>query len=150
MNSTYQLRELINLYFGFLVSDYEFVKCREVEEDNTFFIEFGSTTVSLKLEKYRREIYVYLYKPTLPNNGINLFLLLQFLSKDTASKTESNYFTKILNSEENYKMQVQWIAMVLKSNIDKIIEFFLAPDIDEKIQEVNRYVMSKYPKLFLR
>lgn len=145
----YLLDEYVQSYFRFLTEDYNFIESVSVSDGQAFQVEFCSKAVNVKIEKYRREIYVNLYKPSNPNNEMNLFVLLQFLHEKTDRKTiASNYFSDVNDIGECFRLQIQDVATALKSNIDDIMSFFLSEDFENKIYDVNRFVIDHHPELF--
>ena len=67
--------------FSKLVEKYGFHKSTELIDEQSYSVEYRSNNFVIKLEKYRREFYVTLYKTGYADNGVNLFNLLSFLIK---------------------------------------------------------------------
>lgn len=70
-------------------------KLDKKENDNSNSIELSCDVFNVKLEKYRREIYITLYKSGHIEDEINLFNILQYIKKDSLSKVPvSNFFSE--------------------------------------------------------
>lgn len=142
------LDECVRESMRFLTQEYGFVQGDSISDGQSFQVEFRSDVVCLKIEKYRREVYAYLYKPAKQNDEINLFVLIQFLHKETTTGTKSNYFTEVEDLAENFRLQTQWIAKALKANFREINSFFLSPEFEQNTRALNQYVIGKNPELF--
>lgn len=73
--------------FAKLIEKYGFNKVNEVNEGQSYWIEYRSNTFGIKIEKYRREFYTSLYK-TGTDKEIDLFNLLRYLNKGSLNFPE--------------------------------------------------------------
>jgi hypothetical protein len=138
----------INNYFSSF-EQYGFVKKSEKINNKVFEVVFRSKELIIRLEKYRREIYVYIANSSAPDEEVNLFTLLEYLNRNTGKHIKSNYFPNIENDDECYRLQIKWIVDAVTSNFNEINNFILSPDFKQKIDEVRLYIKEKYPDLFL-
>ncbi|GGA92042.1 hypothetical protein [Puia dinghuensis] len=140
------------LYDSFtkLVEKYGFIKSTELNEEGVYSIEYSSDTFVIKLEKYRREFYVALYKTGYPDKGVNLFNLLSYLNQTSSDVPESNYFKEEKDLDECYKKQFNYISDTIYQNFDAINDFFKSGNHELKMVDIRKFMLSKYPELFKR
>lgn len=125
-----------------------FKKQNELDDDQSYSVEYTSDVFVVKLEKYRREFYVTLYRTGHPDDEIGLFNLLQYLNKGVPEAFEANYFSDESNIDECYRKQLQYLSATVQENLTAISEFFRIGDYDLKIKAVQKFMMEKYPQLF--
>jgi hypothetical protein len=141
------LKHLYNS-FAELVEKYGFSKVNEVNEGQSYWIEYGSTNFVFKLEKYRKEFYATLYKTGNPVKEVDLFNLLAYLNEAAADIPESEYFRKEKDIEECYKKQLSHISATLYEHYEAINNFFSSKNIDLQFSEIREFMLKKYPELF--
>ena len=110
------------------------------------FIEFESELFTVKLERYRDELYVYLYK--YGSDEINLFNLVNYLHQGTLSEVRSNYFRREEYIESRWKSQARYIVEVLNKNFEEIRKFYRARDYHQLVKDVEAFVVRSNPDLF--
>ncbi len=140
----------IEQYFNPLIEKYNFSRRNELNDGQTYSVEYASTTFVIQLEKYRREFYVTLYKANQSNDKINLFNLLDYLSKPSLIAPAAEYFRDESNIEECYRKQLNHIATVIYDNLTELNNFFSSEDYDSKVAGLESFVLNKYPELFKR
>lgn len=143
---------LNDLYDSFtkLVEKYGFIKATELNEDGVYSIEYRSDTFVIKIEKYRREFYVALYKTGYPDKGVNLFNLLSYLNQTPSVVPESNYFREEKDLGECYKKQFNHISDTIYQNFDAINNFFKSGNYELKMIDIRKFMLSEFPELFKR
>jgi hypothetical protein len=142
------IKQYVCDYLSFLISKYGFSKGKEIYDDQSLSIEIRSNTFVVKIEKYRREIYITLFRPGYDENEIHLFNLIQYLfQKDNVS---SNYFSEIEDLAECYRRQIENSSTALKKYYEDIFHFFNVDDFRSQLEEVNRYMQERYPELYKR
>jgi hypothetical protein len=138
--------------FAQLVERYGFVKQGEINEGKSYSIEYCSDIFTIKLEKYSREFYVTLYKTGSPDNGVNLFNLLDYLKSSNFSNFK--YFDGELQGEiqlgEYYKKQFNHLATTVQDNMVMINNFFNSENLESKLSDITKFMLDKYPALFKR
>ena len=134
--------------FNKLINLYSFRLKQEINDGQTYSIDFSSKDFVIKVEKYFREFYVSLHKITDPDNGINLFNLLEYLKEGTVNVPKSEYFRKEKDIEECYKKQLNHISTVIYENYSLISDFFSNDDYEIKILEFEKYWKNKHPEFY--
>jgi hypothetical protein len=81
--------EYIYEVFKKMIEVNHFQKKTEMNEGQSYKIEYSSDVFVIKVEKYFREFYATLYKINKPNNEINLFNLLEYLYGDNTEVPKS-------------------------------------------------------------
>ncbi|MCB0490630.1 MAG: hypothetical protein KDC99_19310 [Cyclobacteriaceae bacterium] len=132
--------------FAKLVNRYGFRKGKELQSGESYSIEYSSERFVIKLEKYRHEIYVTMYK-TGSDKEINLFNLLSYMEQ-SRSVPQSEYFEQESNVEERYRKQLTHLSTAIYQNFVSIDNFFSGDDYESKAAEIDKFVMNKYPDLF--
>ncbi len=94
----------------------------EIYDGQSYSVEYGSNIFVIKIEKYRREFYVTLFK-TSSKQEVNLFNLLSYLNKESKESPKSEYFNDEVNMEESYRKQLDHISATICNNFE-IINFF--------------------------
>lgn len=139
--------EYIYEVFKKMIEEYHFQKKTEMNEGQSYKIEYSSDIFVIKVEKYFREFYATLYKVN-KDNEINLFNLLEYLNRDNTEVPKSEYFRKEKNIEECYRKQISHISSVIYDNYDKIDKFFRGENYDLKMAEFEKYWKNKYPEFY--
>lgn len=135
--------------FSKLIEEHGFSKNDEIDTDGSYSIEYSSKSFVIRIEKYRRELYVVLYRPGNEKSKANLFNLLQYINKDILDKvTESNYFRDETDLEESYKKQLNHISSAIYENYDSINDFYSSPDLDLRLEDLKTFMINRYPNLF--
>jgi len=135
-------------FFKRLIEVYGFQIKTELNEGQSYMIEYNSGNFVIKIEKYFREFYVTLYKLNNPDKEINLFNLLEYLRQGDAQVPKSEYFRNEKNIEECYKKQLNHISEVIYENYNLINDFFNSNDYELKMVEFEKYWKSKHPELY--
>lgn len=138
----------IHAFFKKLIEEYGFQIKKELNEGQSYMIEYSSGNFVLKIEKYFREFYALLYKVDKSDYEINLFNLLEYLKQADANIPKSEYFRKENDIEECYRKQLDYISSVIYENYDLIDEFFNADSYKVKITEFEKYWKSKHPEFY--
>lgn len=139
----------LNPYFEILISEYGFRKQNEINDGQSYSIEYNSDTFTIKVEKYRREFYVTVCKIG-SDKEINLFNLLGYLKRNSKDVPKSEYFTNEKNIDESYRKQFVHISDTIYDNFKVISDFFITGNYEAKIAEIEKYMQDKYPELFKR
>ncbi|MBB5395092.1 hypothetical protein [Mucilaginibacter sp. AK015] len=142
------LKQYILEYFAKLFKVYDFQITQEVNEKNSFMIEFSSTSFLIKIEQYFREFYPTLYKLNKPDSEINLFNLLDYLKRDGAQVPKSNYFKEEKDIEKCYKKQLSYISSVIYENYNSINDFFNDNKYESNMADFENYWKTKHPELY--
>lgn len=138
----------IGCFFEKLMKVYSFKIKSEINEGQTYMIEYSSTDFVIKIEKYFREFYVTLYKVNDESNEINLFNLLEFVKQKDLNISKSKYFPTGKNLEECYKVQLKYMSTVIYDHYDIIIDFFCNGNYKSRLAEFNKYWQDKHPELY--
>jgi hypothetical protein len=145
------LLEYLYNCFTNLIEKHAFHIENELNDGQSFSIEYHSNIFIFKLEKYRREFYATVYKSDNNNNDeIALFNLLKYLNRNSSNVPESNYFKEEDDIEECFKKQLCHISTTLYENYSAIICFFENTNYNSEIKNINNFMISKYPELFKR
>lgn len=136
--------------FAWLEEKYEFCITNEVNEDQTYWIEYHSAHFIIKIEKYRREFYVTLYKTTDVTKATNLFNLLSYLNQSSENIPTANYFTNEKDLNECYKKQLGYLSTIIYNNFNSISIFFDDKGFDSRLEDLGEFILNKYPTLFKR
>jgi hypothetical protein len=135
-------------FFKRLVEIYGFKIKAELNEGQSYMIEYSSGGLVLKIEKYFREFYATLYKINKPDSEINLFNLLEYLKQNDTRIPKSEYFRKEKDIEECYRKQLAHISSVIYENYNLINDFFGSDDYEIKMAEFEKYWKNKHPELY--
>ncbi|MCH6201539.1 hypothetical protein MMU07_18300 [Aquiflexum sp. LQ15W] len=138
----------INEFFKRLIEVHGFQIKTELNEKESYMIEYTSSSFVFKIEKYFREFYATLYKLNKPDKEINLFNLLEYLRHGDVQVPKSEYFRNEKDIEECYKKQLNHISGVIYENYDLINDFFSGNEYELKIIEFENYWKSKHPELY--
>src|SRR5882724_5917465 len=140
------------LYDSFikLVGKYGFSKLTELNEEGAYSIEYRSDTFVIKLEKYRREFYVALYKTGYPDNSVDLFNLLNYLNQASSDVPKFKSFEEEKDWDKCYKKQFNYIVDTIDDYFVVINNFFKNANIESEMEGIEKYMVKKYPNLFKR
>ena len=138
----------IHQFFNRLIELYGFQIKTELNEEQSYMIEYSSGNFVIKIEKYFREFYATLYKLNKPDSEINLFNLLEYMKQGDAQAPKSEYFRNEKDIEECYKKQLKHISEVIYENYNLINEFFSGNDYEFKMIEFEKYWKNKHPVLY--
>jgi len=75
--------EHVNNSFSKLAEKHGLRKVNELNDGQSYYIEYLSNKFVIKIEKYRREFYTTLYKANNIDSGVNLFNLLCYLNQES-------------------------------------------------------------------
>lgn len=131
-------------FFKSLIEIYGFKIKTELNEGESYMIEYSSNDFVIKIEKYFREFYVSLYKIDKPDNEINLFNLLEYLKQAETIIPKSEYFRNEKDIQECYLKQLSHISSVIYENYDLIKDFFS----NGNYTEFENYWKKKHPELY--
>lgn len=135
-------------FFKRLIEIYGFKIKTELNDGQSYMIEYSTGGFVIKIEKYFHEFYATLYKINMPDSEINLFNLLDYLKQGSKEIPSSEYFRKDKDIEECYKKQLAHISTVINENFDLIDDFFNEGRYELNIIEFEKYWKSKYPELY--
>lgn len=131
-----------------LVVEHGLQKKAELNDGQSYMIEYSSRNFVIKIEKYYQEFYVLLYKVNKPDYAINLFNLLEYLKQDEANIPRSEYFRKEKMIDERYRKQLNYLSEMIYMNYSLIDDFFNGDSYDFKIKELEEYWKKKHPELY--
>lgn len=140
----------VDRYFRFLSDEFGFVKSHERCDQNEYEARFCAHDLAIRLEKYRRELYAYLSKPSEPHEEVNLFVLVDYLNNDTKDAVDSNYFRDEERLDECYRLQIEWLADVIGRHLPEIREFFSDKLYRENCSALKDYVIERHPDFYAR
>ena len=135
-------------FFKRLIEIYGFRIKTELNEGQSYMIEYDSGNFVIKIEKYFREFYATHYKLDSPDKEINLFNLLEYLRQGDAQVPKSEYFRNEKDIEECYKKQLNHISGAIYENYNLINDFFNGNEYELKMIEFENYWKSKHPDLY--
>lgn len=135
-------------FFKRLIEVYGFQIKKELNDGQSYMIEYSSGGFVIKIEKYFREFYVTLYKLNKPDGEINLFNLLEYLKQGDTLVPKSEYFRNEKDLEECYKKQLNHISGVIYENHNLINDFFSGNDYELKMAEFEKYWKNKHPEFY--
>jgi hypothetical protein len=138
----------VSQYFDEFIKNNLFIKQYELDDGQSYIVEFSTDLFVVKIEKYRKEFYVTLYKIGYSDEEINLFNLIQYLNKDASKDYKPKYFSKESNADECYRKQLQYISNQIYENYSEIRKFFSSENYEFKFNDVKRFMIEKYPDLF--
>ncbi|WP_257667162.1 hypothetical protein [Parapedobacter tibetensis] len=135
-------------FFKRLVELYGFQKKKDLNEGQSYMIEYSSNNFVIKIEKYFREFYTSLYKTNRPDDEINLFNLLEYLKQGDANIPKSEYFRKEKDIQECFRKQLSHTSSVIYENYDLINDFFSGNNYELKMAEFEKYWKNKHPEFY--
>jgi len=144
----YNFIEHVYTSFSKLVERHGLKKGRELNDGQSYSIEYLSDAFAIKIEKYRREFYATLYKTGNIDREVNLFNLLFYLNQESSNVPKSDYFTSEGNLEECYRKQLNHISATIYENFEAINNFFSSENFDLKFSGIEKFMLCKYPQLF--
>jgi hypothetical protein len=135
--------------FSLLINTYGFKKQKEINDSRGYYsIEYYSPDMTLKIESYRRELYLTLYKNSIPNLEIEIFNLLNYLYRNSENFFQAEFFRHEKNIEESYRKQIEYSSRVLALNFDTIVNFFRDQNYEKEAANLREYLLKKNPDLF--
>ncbi len=135
-------------FFKQLIEVYGFKIKTELNEEQSYMIEYSSGDIVIKIEKYFREFYITLYKINKPDSEINLFNLLEFLKQSDSQVPKSEYFRKEKDLEECYRKQLAHVSSAVYDNYDLIMVFFDKKNYELNMMEFEKYWKNKHPEFY--
>lgn len=135
-------------FFKRLIEAYGFKIKTELNEDQSYLIEYSSKDFVIKIEKYFREFYASLYKLNKPDFEINLFNLLEYLKQGDSNIPKSEYFRKEKDIEECYKKQLAHVSSVIYDNYNLINDFFSDDHYEINVIEFEKFWKNKHPEFY--
>ncbi len=146
----------INDCFQNLVEEFGFVKQREVNEDQTFFVVFSTKTFAVKVVEYRRELYAWLHRVDHPDEEVDLYTddeidlynLIEYLNQNSSNVPKSNYFVDEVDLEECYRKQIKLITSTISDFFPQLDEFFNREEYNSELENIDRFVVERNPDLF--
>ncbi len=134
--------------FGRLIEIYGFKIKAELNEGESYMIEYNSKDFVIKIENYFREFNTSLYKINRPDDEINLFNLFEYLIQGDDNIPKSEYFRKEKDIQECYRKQLNHTSSVIYENYGLISDFFSDNNYELKMIEFKMYWSNKYPKFY--
>lgn len=135
-------------FFKNLIEVYGFKLKTELNEGQSYMIEYSSDDFVIKIEKYFREFYVTLYKTNKPESEINLFNLLDYLKHGDKQVPKSEYFQNEKDIKECYRKQFAHISSVIYDNYEVIDDFFREGKYELNLMEFEKYWKGKHPEFY--
>jgi hypothetical protein len=130
-------------YFERLLNLYSFEVTSEINEDQSYLIEFSSTDYTIKIEKYFREFYLTLYRNDDSENEISMFNLIEFLHQDDLNTPKFKSFGGARDMEECFIKQFEHLSTVFFNYHSEINGFFSNANYKSNIEYLKLYCMSK-------
>ncbi len=138
------LTKYIHEYFDKLVEIYGFKINAELNEGNSYMLEYISKDFAIKIDKYYREFYLTVYSTNEPDIKINLFNLLEYINCGKLIIPKSKFFSGEKTLEECYKKQFEYLYSVLIENYFEINYFFKTDKYKSNIAKLKQYWKDKY------
>ena len=129
----------IHMHFDKLVEMYGFKIKAELNEGNSYMIEYNSENFVFRIEKYFREFYLTVYSINEPDTEINLFNLLEYLNQEKLIVPKSKFFSGENSIEECFKKQFEYLLSVLIDNYFDINYFFNTDKFKSNIDNLKQY-----------
>lgn len=145
---TIELGTLVKASFSFLEKDFGFIVTHEESLDSGYSIEYSSTDVVIKIEKYRRELYCYISRTGDPDSAVHLFNLLRYLHRGTLPEISLHYFSYVEDVSESFRLQAELISKEIKEKYSVIMNFFDSPNYKNNISRLNSYLIQQNSNLF--
>jgi len=139
--------QYIEAFFYKLIELYGFKVKSELNENQSYMIEYSSEDFVIKIEKYFKEFYASIYKVDKLDDEINLFNLLEYLKQNDDKIPKSEYFRKEQNIDECYKKQLNHISSVIYENYNLINDFYNY-NYESNIIRFKIFWKSKHPELY--
>ena len=136
--------------FSFLENDLNFEVTKEQNPESNYLIEFTSQSITIKIEKYRRELYCYVYRTGDIKTEVHLFNLLRYLLQEKLAPNSLHYFSEIGDMTESLRLQAELISSRIKENYKAISSFFYDPSYKSNLSKLNSFLVKENPKLFLK
>jgi hypothetical protein len=145
-----QFTNMVGDCFKALAEKYGFNQETEINDGQTYSVEYGSDSFVIKLEKYRHEFYASLYKTGTSDMEVNLNNLLAYLHLDSSIVPVFEYCRDETDLEECYRKQLIHISTAIYNNYAILNEFFCTGTYALKVEAVRAFMLRKYPALFKR
>lgn len=129
----------VHEFFKKPMETYDFRIKTELNDDQSYLIEYSSKDFVIKIENYFREFYASLYKINYPNREINLFNLLEYLKQNDVIVPKCDYFRKEKDIDVCYRKQLNHISIVINDNYVLIKDFFSSGNYELEIIEFEKY-----------
>ncbi|HOF16647.1 MAG TPA: hypothetical protein PLF32_02420 [Bacteroidales bacterium] len=145
------IKKIVIECFSKYVIKYNLTYKDEFYDHESLWIEYQSKNFIIKIEKYRRDFYIILYKIGFCDDGINLFNLLRYLNINISEFEYYNEtFDDIKALNDYYKERLNFISTALFSNFEIIDKFFIEKNYKSNLEKINNYMIKEYPNLFKR
>lgn len=145
------IKKIVIECFSKYVIKYNLTYKDEFYDHQSLCIEYQSENFIIKIEKYRRDFDIILYKIGFCDDGINLFNLLRYLNVNIS---EFEYYNEAFNDikalNDYYKKRLNFISTALFSNFEIIDNFFIEKNYKSNLEKINNYMIKEYPNLFKR
>lgn len=138
----------IDVFFKKMVEVYGFQKQAELDEGQSYIVEYSSDDFTIKIEKYFREFYTTVYKVKKPDSEMNLFNLLEYLKQGDTEIPKSEYFQKEESIDECYRKQIAHISYVIYDNYYGVKDFFREDGYDLSMTKFEEYWKNKHPEFY--
>jgi len=138
----------IHELFRNLIEVHNFKIKIELNENQSYMIEFISANFVIKIEKYFREFYVSVYKIDNLDSEVSLYNLLEYLMQGVENIPKSEYFRNEKDTEGCFKKQLKHISTVIYDNYTILNDFFRNDDFELKIVDFEKYWKAKHPCLY--
>jgi hypothetical protein len=145
-----ELKRVVSTCFTSLVEQYGLRQQEEETEGETYSIKYVSHCFVIRLETYRHEFYVTLYKADVSEKEIGLFNLLAYLIHPPSTAPVAEYFHNEENIVERYRKQLTHVATAIENNFEAISLFFNSVNYESNVADVEQFVIARYPGLFKR
>jgi len=146
----YEFQKDLHSIFIKLIEKHGFIKSTELNAEGVYSIEYRSDIFVIRLEKYRREFYVALYKTGYPDNSVDLFNLLNYLNQASSDVPKFKSFEEEKDWDKCYKKQFNYIVDTIDDYFVVINNFFKNANIESEMEGIEKYMVKKYPNLFKR
>jgi hypothetical protein len=145
-----EIRDYLHDRFDEIFKQKGFEIANESDGDDGYLIEYRSEIFTFRIEKFRREFHVSLFRTNISKDAANLFNVLGFLHQNSANPPTSNFFIEETDIEKNYKKQIDYIRDAIYNNLAELNDFFGNGDVKSKLSDLEKYMQNRYPWLFKR
>jgi hypothetical protein len=148
MNS--DLASLVNQSFAPFVDNHGLTQLGEVNDGETYSIEYASDVFVIRLERYRDALLPSLYKAGFAHKRVGLFNLVAYLTNPSQNSPVADYFPDEQDLGERFRKQTVHIAATLDGYWTSIVQFFSTSNYLARDAELEAFVIRKYPEVFKR
>ena len=134
----------IHVHFDKLVEIYGFKIKAELNDGNSYMIEYSSKDFAIRVEKYFKEFYLTVYSVNEPDTEINLFNLLEYINLGKLIVPKSKFFSGERSLDECFKKQFEYLYSVFIDNYFEINYFFKTDKYESNIVKLKQYWKDKY------